>query len=43
MNTNIFLIRHGHSIYSPDELNRPLSERGIDESRQDIRLMVKAL
>lgn len=28
MTTNIFFVRHAHSIYSPDELNRPLSERG---------------
>lgn len=28
MATNIFFVRHAHSIYSPDELNRPLSERG---------------
>ncbi|NGM83828.1 histidine phosphatase family protein [Paenibacillus sp. 7124] len=26
--TNLYFVRHAHSIYSADELNRPLSERG---------------
>ena len=34
MNTNIFFVRHGHSIYSPDELNRPLSEKGNRDAGQ---------
>jgi 2,3-bisphosphoglycerate-dependent phosphoglycerate mutase len=29
MGTNIYLVRHAHSHYTPDELNRPLSERGF--------------
>lgn len=29
MITNIYLVRHAHSDYSKDELNRPLSERGL--------------
>jgi 2,3-bisphosphoglycerate-dependent phosphoglycerate mutase len=34
MLTNIYLVRHAHSIYTPDELNRPLSEKGaIDAGR----------
>lgn len=28
MNTNIYLVRHAHSIYTSDELNRPLSKEG---------------
>ncbi|MDG5472438.1 phosphoglycerate mutase family protein [Jeotgalibacillus sp. ET6] len=32
MLTTIYLVRHAHSIYSPDELNRPLSERGKEDA-----------
>lgn len=32
MYTNIFLIRHAHSDYTPDELTRPLSEAGSRDS-----------
>ncbi|WP_059173644.1 histidine phosphatase family protein [Bacillus sp. FJAT-27445] len=28
MRTNIYLVRHAHSVYTSDELGRPLSERG---------------
>ncbi|WP_409290363.1 histidine phosphatase family protein [Peribacillus sp. SCS-37] len=28
MNTDIYFVRHAHSIYTPDEINRPLSEKG---------------
>jgi len=28
MGTNIYFVRHAHSVYTPDELGRPLSERG---------------
>ena len=34
MNTNIYLVRHAHSIYTPDELNRPLSEKGYRDSER---------
>ncbi|GIN57283.1 phosphoglycerate mutase [Lederbergia ruris] len=29
MLTNLYLVRHAHSIYTPDELERPLSEGGF--------------
>lgn len=32
MNTNVYLVRHAHSIYTPDEFNRPLSEKGYTDS-----------
>jgi 2,3-bisphosphoglycerate-dependent phosphoglycerate mutase len=32
MYTHIFLVRHAHSVYTPDELGRPLSERGIQDA-----------
>lgn len=30
--TNLYFVRHAHSTYTPDELRRPLSERGIVDS-----------
>lgn len=33
MITNLYFVRHAHSIYSPDELNRPLSERGMLDAK----------
>jgi len=32
MKTNIFLVRHAQSTYTPDELNRPLSEKGLRDA-----------
>lgn len=34
MITNLYFVRHAHSTYSPDELNRPLSERGIEDAKK---------
>lgn len=34
MNTNIYLVRHAHSIYTADELNRPLSEKGYRDAEK---------
>ncbi|MEC0244832.1 histidine phosphatase family protein [Paenibacillus chitinolyticus] len=34
MITNLYFVRHAHSIYSTDELNRPLSERGKEDARK---------
>ncbi|MBZ9689311.1 histidine phosphatase family protein [Clostridium estertheticum] len=34
MNTNIYLVRHAHSIYTSDELNRPLSENGYRDAEK---------
>lgn len=31
METNIYLVRHAHSKYSSDEVNRPLSKKGLEE------------
>lgn len=41
MKTNIFLVRHAHSIYTPDELKRPLSERGLSDARKVTELLKK--
>ncbi|MFD2114327.1 histidine phosphatase family protein [Paenibacillus yanchengensis] len=32
--TNLYFVRHAHSTYSADELNRPLSERGREDARK---------
>lgn len=32
MNTDIYLVRHAHSVYTQDELNRPLSEKGLTDA-----------
>lgn len=32
--TNVFLVRHAHSVYTPDELHRPLSERGVSDAKK---------
>lgn len=32
MPTNLYFVRHAHSIYTPDELGRPLSERGFNDA-----------
>lgn len=40
MITNIFLVKHAHSIYGSDELNRPLYEEGINESKKVLDLLI---
>ncbi|MBK3494692.1 histidine phosphatase family protein [Viridibacillus sp. YIM B01967] len=32
MTTNVYLVRHAHSVYTPDELTRPLSEKGLRDA-----------
>lgn len=39
--TNLFFVRHAHSTYTPDELNRPLSERGFADATQVTELLRK--
>lgn len=39
MITNLYFVRHAHSTYSPDELNRPLSERGIEDAKLTTNLL----
>ena len=31
---NLYLVRHAHSAYTPDELGRPLSEKGIVDTER---------
>ncbi|WP_077325185.1 histidine phosphatase family protein [Virgibacillus siamensis] len=31
MTTNLYFVRHAHSVYTPDEYGRPLSERGFSD------------
>lgn len=39
MITNLYFVRHAHSTYTPDELGRPLSERGMADARRMTRLL----
>ncbi|QCR31182.1 histidine phosphatase family protein [Lysinibacillus sp. SGAir0095] len=34
MLTNLYFVRHAHSIYTPDELRRPLSEKGCIDAEK---------
>ncbi|WEA47111.1 histidine phosphatase family protein [Priestia aryabhattai] len=31
--TNLYLVRHAHSIYTPDEMGRPLSKKGLLDTK----------
>lgn len=33
LQTNVYFVRHAHSIYTPDEMERPLSEYGLKAVR----------
>ncbi|MGE8203178.1 histidine phosphatase family protein [Heyndrickxia sp. NPDC080065] len=33
MQTNLFLVRHAHSDYTPDEVGRPLSQSGWEDAK----------
>ncbi|MGN7479785.1 histidine phosphatase family protein [Solibacillus silvestris] len=37
--TNLYFVRHAHSTYTPDELNRPLSERGLTDAIRVTKLL----
>ncbi len=39
MHTNIYLVRHAHSTYTPDELGRPLSEKGKKDAKRVTELL----
>ena len=39
MITNLYFVRHAHSTYTPDELNRPLSERGMEDAKLNSNLL----
>lgn len=41
MLTNLYFVRHAHSIYSPDELSRPLSEKGMVDAMQITDLLLQ--
>jgi 2,3-bisphosphoglycerate-dependent phosphoglycerate mutase len=34
LQTHVYLVRHAHSEYTPDELSRPLSEKGAADARK---------
>ncbi|WP_404448622.1 histidine phosphatase family protein [Sutcliffiella horikoshii] len=37
--TNLYFIRHAHSTYTPDELERPLSEKGKKDAERILALI----
>lgn len=37
--TNLYLVRHAHSTYTPDELERPLSEKGFIDAKKVTELL----
>lgn len=37
--TNLYFVRHAHSTYTSDELNRPLSERGFTDVTRVTKLL----
>jgi 2,3-bisphosphoglycerate-dependent phosphoglycerate mutase len=39
--THLYLVRHAHSVYTPDELGRPLSERGFLDALRVTELLKK--
>lgn len=41
MQTNLYFTRHAHSTYSPDELNRPLSEKGQTDAERMTGILIK--
>ncbi|MEC5426087.1 histidine phosphatase family protein, partial [Virgibacillus sp. C22-A2] len=41
MQTNLYFVRHAHSTYTPDELGRPLSERGFTDANTVTDLLKK--
>ncbi|AIQ56240.1 histidine phosphatase family protein [Paenibacillus borealis] len=40
MVTNLYFVRHAHSAYSADELNRPLPERGQADAQKITELLI---
>ncbi|PSL40253.1 2,3-bisphosphoglycerate-dependent phosphoglycerate mutase [Planomicrobium soli] len=41
MTTNLYFVRHAHSVYTPDELARPLSEKGLQDACTVAELLKK--
>jgi len=37
--TNLYLVRDGHSIYTPDEMGRPLSKKGLLDAKYITNLL----
>ncbi|MFP5109538.1 histidine phosphatase family protein [Neobacillus sp. C211] len=39
--TNLYFVRHAHSTYTPDELGRPLSNRGFSDVERITNILEK--
>ncbi|MEH7386424.1 histidine phosphatase family protein [Bacillus sp. JJ1521] len=40
MRTNLYFVRHAHSIYTPEELTRSLSEKGKEDAQRVTSILV---
>lgn len=41
--TNIYFVRHAHSTYTPDEMERPLSEKGYLDALRVTELLIEEI
>ncbi|WP_417897741.1 histidine phosphatase family protein [Bacillus haimaensis] len=41
MLTNLYFVRHAHSIYTPEELKRPLSKKGLSDIEKINQQLIK--
>ena len=41
MLTNLYFVRHAHSTYTPDELGRPLSDKGQVDAEEVTQFLKK--
>jgi 2,3-bisphosphoglycerate-dependent phosphoglycerate mutase len=41
LETNIYFVRHAHSTYTPDELGRPLSDKGFADAEKIKRILAE--
>ncbi|TYS18623.1 histidine phosphatase family protein [Rossellomorea vietnamensis] len=41
MVTAIYFVRHAHSVYTPDELGRPLSEKGMEDTEKITEILAE--
>lgn len=40
MITNVYFVRHAHSVFTTEELTRPLSEKGLTDAKKVTRLLL---
>lgn len=40
LRTNLYLVRHAHSVYTPDEFERPLSDKGFADAKRVTKRLI---